>query len=58
MDFSRNAQIYDGENDYDDIEDDAQSMPYYDEDETIEVNDDSYWDFYYDPDNLDNSFSD
>ncbi len=58
MDFSRNAQIYDGENDYDDIEDDAESMPYYDEDETIEVNDDSYWDFYYDPDNLDNSFSD
>ncbi len=58
MDFSRNAQIYDGENDYDDIEDDAESMPYYEEDETIEVNDDSYWDFYYDPDNLDNSFSD
>lgn len=61
MDFSRNAHIY-GDNDYDDIEDEAQSMPYYeDEEETIEVNDDAYWDIYYDPtgpDNLHTSFSD
>ena len=63
MDFSRNAHIY-GDNDYDDIEDDARSdlMPYYeDEEDVIEVNDDSYWDIYYDPtgpDNLHTSFSD
>jgi hypothetical protein len=64
MDHSRNAQIYYGNDD--DIEDDAQSnlMPYYDDEEDeipIEVNDDSYWDVYYDPtgpDNLHTSFSD
>ena len=59
MDYSRNAQIY-GDNDYDDIEDDAQSMPHYEDEEedTIELNDDAYWDFYYDPDSLNTSFSD
>ena len=63
MDHSRNAQIYYGNEE--DIEDDAQSdlMPYYEDEEeiTIEVNDDSYWDVYYDPtgpDNLHTSFSD
>jgi hypothetical protein len=59
---SRNATIY-----YDtyDEEEEVQSelMPYYEdeEEEVIEVNDDSYWDIYYDPtgpDNLDTSFSD
>jgi hypothetical protein len=56
---SRNATIY-----YDtyDEEEEVQSelMPYYEdeEEEVIEVNDDAYWDFYYDPDNLNTSFSD
>lgn len=63
MNNSYNAQIY-YDND-EDIEDDAQStlMPYYedDEDDITEVNDNSYWDVYYDPtgpDNLNTSFSD
>ena len=59
---SRNATIY-----YDtyDEEEEVQSelMPYYEDEEedVIEVNDDSYWDIYYDPtgpDNLNTSFSD
>ena len=61
---SRNACIY--EFDDEDIQDDAQStlMPYYEdeyEDAPIEVNDDAYWDVYFDPtvpDILNRSFSD
>jgi hypothetical protein len=50
MDYSRYAQILDGGDD--DIEDDAQSaITYYEvenEDDIIEVNDDEYWDIYFD----------
>lgn len=50
MDYSRYAQILDGGDD--DIEDDAQSaIIYYEvenEDDIIEVNDDEYWDIYFD----------
>ena len=62
---SRNAYIY--EFDDEDIEDDAQStrMPYYEDEEyeeaPIDVNDDAYWDIYFEPtvpDILNRSFSD
>jgi hypothetical protein len=58
---SRNATIY---HDTYDEEEEVQSelMPYYEDDEDdggyIEVNDDSYWDVYFEPDILNTSFSD
>jgi hypothetical protein len=50
MDYSRYAQICDGSDD--DLEDDAQSaLTYYDaedDDDITIVNDDGYWDVYFD----------
>jgi len=47
MDYSRYAQICDGSDD--DLEDDAQSaLTYYDAEDITIVNDDGYWDVYFD----------
>jgi hypothetical protein len=46
MEYSRQAQLCYGSDD--DLEDDAQSATTYHEVEVIEVNDDEYWDVYFD----------